>query len=146
MTKRRQPVMEPFCTSWIPGLWRTCSIHVKSAVPQPLYVGSWSKNMVLKVRIEQLRLTYLAAKKNYMLKHKRNTYVWSTHPRAQVDFGTSHMVWDGVLREINLAFPFPYGNAALCIPLVLRKYGVLALRYDPGFRVDRRRSSTNLVR
>lgn len=63
---------------------------------------------------------YVSARKKALREETKERYLKLEHPpgRAQVDFGTSHVVWDGVLREIKyLTVSFPYSNAGFCVPV-----------------------------
>jgi len=118
-TKRRQPVMEPFLDivdTWLmedmlkPRKERrtAASIH-RQLVKEHGFQGS-----------DRTVRAYVSRRKKELYAEAQEKYLRLEHPpgRAQVDFGTSHMVWDGALREIKyLAFSFPYSNAGFCIPL-----------------------------
>jgi len=63
---------------------------------------------------------YVSRRKKELRTEAQEKYLRLEHPpgQAQVDFGTSHVVWDGVLREIKyLTFSFPYSNAGFCVPV-----------------------------
>ncbi|NHM27717.1 IS21 family transposase [Desulfofundulus sp. TPOSR] len=63
---------------------------------------------------------YVSRRKKELRTGAQEKYLRLEHPpgQAQVDFGTSHVVWDGVLREIKyLTFSFPYSNAGFCVPV-----------------------------
>jgi len=118
-TKRRQPIMEPFIDivdTWLmedmlkPRKERrtAASIH-RQLVKEHDFQGS-----------DRTVRAYVSRRKKELQAQTQEKYLRLEHPpgRAQVDFGTSHIVWDGALREIKyLAFSFPYSNAGFCIPL-----------------------------
>ncbi|MBF7084702.1 IS21 family transposase [Desulfallas sp. Bu1-1] len=118
-TKRRQSIMEPFAD--IVDTWlmedklkprkerRSAATIYRQLRDQYGFQGS-----------DRTVRTYVSRRKKELHTEAQEKYLRLEHPPgpAQVDFGTSHMVWDGVLREIKyLAFSFPYSNAGFCVPV-----------------------------
>lgn len=62
---------------------------------------------------------YVARRKKELCADQER-YLELDHPAgdAQVDFGTTHVIWGGDLREIKfLAMSFPFSNAGFCVPV-----------------------------
>ena len=118
-TERRRPVMEPFME--IVDTWlmedmlkprkerRTAAAVYRQLRDQYDFKGS-----------ERTVRGYVSSRKKELSAQTQEKYLKLEHPpgQAQVDFGTSHVVWDGALRETkNLVFSFPYSNAGFCVPM-----------------------------
>jgi transposase len=63
---------------------------------------------------------YVALRKRELKEEAQEKYLKLEHipGEAQVDFGTTHVVWEGKLKEIKyLVLTFPYSNAGFSVPV-----------------------------
>lgn len=63
---------------------------------------------------------YVSQRKKELRAAREEKFLELEHPpgQAQVDFGTTHVIWEQKLKEIKyLAFSFPYSNAGFCVPV-----------------------------
>jgi len=117
--KRRQPVMGPFAEivdTWLmedmlkPRKERRTAAAIYRQLRQEYgFKGS-----------ERTVRAYVSRRKKELRVEAQQKYLRLEHPpgQAQVDFGTTHVVWDTELRQIKyLMFSFPYSNAGFCVPV-----------------------------
>jgi len=117
--RRRKPVMEPYAETV--DVWlledmllprkerRTAAAIYKQLKEKHGFEGS-----------ERTTRYYVSQRKKELRVQQEEKFLKLEHPpgQAQVDFGTTHVVWDKELKQIKyLAFSFPYGNAGFCVPV-----------------------------
>jgi len=117
--KRRRPVMEPYAE--IVDVWlmedmlkprkerRTATGIYHQLRKEHGFAGS-----------DRTVRGYVSQRKKELKAGQGEKFLELDHPtgQAQVDFGATHVVWDGELKEIKyLAVSFPYSNAGFCVPV-----------------------------
>ncbi len=117
--KRRRPIMEPFIE--IVDVWlmedmlkpkkerRTATGIFNQLRKEHGFTGS-----------DRTVRGYVSQRKNELKVRQEERFLELDHPsgQAQVDFGTTHVVWEGELKEIKyLAVSFPFSNAGFCVPV-----------------------------
>jgi len=117
--KRRRPVMEPYAE--IVDVWlmednlkprkerRTATGIYHQLRKEHGFTGS-----------DRTVRGYVSLRKKELKARQEERFLELDHPsgQAQVDFGTTHIVWEGELKEIKyLAVSFPFSNAGFCVPV-----------------------------
>jgi len=116
---RRRPVMEPFTE--IVDVWLLEDL-LKPRKERRTATGIYHqlRNEHGFTGSERTVRGYVSQRKKELKVQQEEKFLELEHPsgQAQADFGTTHVVWEGELKEIKyLAVSFPFSNAGFCVPV-----------------------------
>ena len=117
--KRRRPVMEPFAETLDVWLLEDQLLPRKERRPATSMWKQLKKKHGFTGSERTVR-AYVSERKKELKIGQEEQYLELEHPKgeAQIDFGMTHVIWDGQFKEIcSLTTAYPFSNGGFAVPL-----------------------------